>query len=95
MKIKGECYYLWRAVDQEGEVLEAYVSKKRNKREALKFLKKLMRRYGKPYKIVTDRLALYRAALRDLSMVYCKMLGDIRAIEQRILTLFSEGENVR
>ncbi|MFV0322166.1 MAG: IS6 family transposase [Alphaproteobacteria bacterium] len=75
VKIKGKRYYLWRAVDQEGEVLEAYVSKKRNKREALKFLKKLMKKYGNPHKIVTDRLASYRAALRDLSMVLKQEVG--------------------
>ena len=40
VKIRGECHYLWRAVDHEGEGLEAYVTKKRDKAAALKFLKK-------------------------------------------------------
>jgi len=66
VKINGERHYLWRAVDHEGEVLEAVVTKRRNKRAALKFLKKLMRRYGQPGQIVTDRLPSYRAALREL-----------------------------
>ena len=39
VKINGERYYLWRAVDHEGEVLESYVTKKRDKKAALKFLK--------------------------------------------------------
>jgi putative transposase len=66
VKINGERHYFWRAVDHEGEVLEAVVSKRRNKKAALKFLRKLMRRYGRPQEIVTDRLPSYRAALREL-----------------------------
>ena len=48
VKINGERHYLWRAVDHEGEVLESYVTKKRDKKAALKFMKKAMRRYGSP-----------------------------------------------
>ena len=66
VKINGEGHSLWRAVDQEGEVLEAFVSKKRNREAALKFLRKLMKRYGRPDAIITDRLRSYRAALREL-----------------------------
>jgi len=66
VKINGERHYLWRAVDHEGEVLEAVVTKRRNKKAALKFLRKLMRRHGRPKEIVTDRLPSYRAALREL-----------------------------
>ena len=66
MKINGERHYLWRAVDQEGEVLEAFVSKKRDRKAALKFLRKLMKRYPRPDAIITDRLRSYRAALREL-----------------------------
>ncbi len=57
-----EQHYLWRAVDHEGEVLESYVTKRRDKAAALAFLKKAMKRYGKPKVIVTDRLASYKAA---------------------------------
>jgi putative transposase len=66
VKINGERHYLWRAVDHEGEVLEAYVSKRRDRKAALKFLKKAMRRYGQPRVLVTDRCPSYRAALKDL-----------------------------
>ena len=48
VKINGEIHYLWRAVDHEGEVLEAVVTKRRDKQAALKLLKKLLRRYGQP-----------------------------------------------
>ena len=66
VKINGETHYLWRAVDHEGEVLEAFVSKRRDRKAALVFLKKTMKRYGKPYVIVTDRLRSYRAAMRTI-----------------------------
>ena len=66
VKIKGEQHYLWRAVDHEGEVLEAVVTKRRDKRAALKLLKKLMHCYGRPREVVTDRLRSYGAALKEL-----------------------------
>jgi putative transposase len=64
VKINGERYYLWRAVDHEGEVLESYVTKTRDRNAALKFLKKSMRRYGRPGTLVTDKLRSYGAAMR-------------------------------
>ena len=66
VRINGERHYLWRAVDHEGEVLEAFVTKRRDRRAALKFLKRTMKRYGRPYSVVTDRLASYRAAMKVL-----------------------------
>ncbi len=56
VKINGEQHYIWRAVDHEGEVLEAVASKRRDKRAALNLLKKFMKRYGRPNEIVTDCL---------------------------------------
>ena len=53
-------------MDHEGEVLESYVTKRRDRKAALKFLRKTMKRYGRPEAIVTDRLRSYGAALRDL-----------------------------
>jgi putative transposase len=44
VKINGEMRYLWRAVDHEGEVLESYVAKTRDKAAALRFIKKAMKR---------------------------------------------------
>ena len=68
VKINGETNYLWRAVDHEGEVLESVVTKRRDKRAALKLLRKLMRRHGKPKTIVTDKLKSYGAAFRELGV---------------------------
>jgi putative transposase len=66
VKINGETRYLWRAVDHEGEVLESYVTKTRDKKAALKFLRKAMRKHGRPEVLVTDRLRSCGAALREM-----------------------------
>jgi putative transposase len=66
VKINGVTHYLWRAVDHEGEVLESVVTKARDRKAALKLLKKSMKRHGRPESIVTDRLRSYGAALKDL-----------------------------
>lgn len=66
VKVNGKRHYLWRAVDQECEVLESYVTKRRDRRAALKFLKNAMRSYGIAEEIVTDRLPSYRAAMRAI-----------------------------
>jgi putative transposase len=66
VKINGATHYLWRAIDHEGEVLESVVTKTRDRKAALKLLKKSMKRHGRPESIVTDRLRSYGAALKDL-----------------------------
>ena len=68
VKINGEIHYLWRAVDHEGEVLEAFVSKRRDRRAALKFLRNAVKHYGEPRVIVRDGLKSYDAALRELGL---------------------------
>jgi len=66
VKINGETHYLWRAVDHEGEVLEVFATKRRDRRAALSFLKRTMKRYGRPKVIVTDRPRSYRAAMNTI-----------------------------
>ena len=66
VKLNGEMVYLWRAVDQEGEVLESYVTKTRDKAAALTFIKKALKRHGSPDAITTDGLRSYRAAMNEL-----------------------------
>ena len=66
MKINGVTHYLWRAVDHEGEVLEAFVSKKRDRKAALKFLKKTLKRNGRAHVYVTDKLRSYGAAMKEI-----------------------------
>jgi putative transposase len=62
-------HYLWRAVDHEGEVLESFATKRRDKKSALKFLRKSLRRHGALETIVTDRLASYGGALKVLGAI--------------------------
>ncbi|HJO87895.1 MAG TPA: IS6 family transposase [Rhodospirillales bacterium] len=75
VKINGETHYLWRAVDHEGEVLESYVTKRRDRKAALIFLKKIMKRNGQPRAIVTDRLRSYRAAMKILGNESTQVVG--------------------
>ena len=66
LRINGQTHYLWRAVDHEGEVLEVFATKRRDRKAALAFLKRVMKRYGRPRSIVTDRLRSYCAAMNEV-----------------------------
>jgi putative transposase len=67
VKIDGKRMWFWRAVDDEGEVLDMLVQKRRNTDAALRLLRKLLRHQGShPELIVTDGLTSYRSAVREL-----------------------------
>ena len=66
VKINGEMRYLWRAVDHEGEVLESYVTTRRDKAAALAFIKRALKRHGRPRAVVTDGLRSYGAAMKEI-----------------------------
>lgn len=68
VKINGVTHYLWRAVEHEGKVLEALVTKRRDRKAALKFLRKALKRCGRPHIFVTGKLRSYGAALKDLGL---------------------------
>ena len=76
VKINGERHYLWRAVDHEGEILESYVTKKRDKSAAFEFLKKALKRHGGAEVIVTDGLRSYPAAMRKLGNLDRREMGQ-------------------
>ena len=70
VKINGKQHYLWRAVDQDGEVVDVYLQAKRDGAAAKRFFKRLMRNHGgEPRKIVTDKLRSYGIAHRELSII--------------------------
>ena len=72
--------WLWRAVDDEGEVLDVLVQKRRNKAAALKLLRRLLRNLGlHPETITTDKLASYGAAVRDLGLKGVHRPGGMQA----------------
>ena len=75
VKINGQTHFLWRAVDHEGEVLEVFVTKRRDRAAALKFLKRTLKRHGRPKTIVTDRLRSYRAAMKIIGNVTSQECG--------------------
>ncbi len=66
VKIDGQMHYLWQAVDHEGEVPESFVSKRRDRKAALKFLRKTMKRHGQANVLVTDKLRSCGAAMKVL-----------------------------
>jgi len=66
VRLNGEMVYLWRSVDHEGEILESYVTKTRDKAAALRFMKKALRRHGSPEAVVTDGLRSYGAAMDEM-----------------------------
>ena len=69
-------HYLWRAVDHEGEVLEVFATKRRDRRATLRFLKRAMKRYGGPKAIVTDRLRSYAAAMKVIGVEDRQICGQ-------------------
>ena len=80
VKIGGRRMWLWRAVDDEGEVLDMLVQKRRNKQAAIKLFRKLLKNQGvRPETITTDKLASYRAAARAMSLSDRHRPGGMRA----------------
>jgi len=75
-KINGKMVYLWRAVDDEGTVLDVVVQRRRNTKAATRLLKELLKNQGvRPTKIVTDRLGSYGAALKLLGLKHLHDMG--------------------
>ena len=69
VRISGETHYIWRAVDPEGGVFEVFATRRRDRGAALKFLKRAMKRHGRPGTIVTDRLRSYGAAMKEIGIL--------------------------
>jgi putative transposase len=77
VRINGQQQYLWRAVDQDGDVIDILLQPHRDRRAAERFFQRLFRREGKePLRIITDRLKSYGAALRTM----CRTLLTTRAV---------------
>ncbi len=91
-QVNGVRHYLWRAVDHEGEVLESYVTKTRDKKAALKFLRKAMRKHGRPELIVTDRLRSFGAVMKEIGNAHKQQTGRWLNNRLKIRTCpFDEG----
>jgi putative transposase len=67
VKIGGKQHYLWRAVDQDGEIIDVFLQKRRDGAAVKRFFKRLLKKHrGEPRKIITDKLRSYGVAHRDL-----------------------------
>jgi putative transposase len=76
VSINGQQQYLWRAVDQDGDVIDVLVQPRRDQRAAERFFRRLLHGQGKePFRIVTDKLKSYSAAMRT---VLCDVAHDTR-----------------
>jgi hypothetical protein len=84
VKINGERHYLWRAVDHEGEVLESYITKKRDKEAALKFIKKLCVGMDRPMRSLQINFDPTVQQLKSWALQISKLPGDEQITELRI-----------
>jgi putative transposase len=65
--IQGVHHYLWRAIDQDGDVIDVLATKQRERRAAERFFRKALKHQGQaPWQLVTDKLRTYRAAHREV-----------------------------
>ena len=72
--LNGRQQYLWRAVDEDGDLLDILVQSRRNRRAAVRFFRSLLKRHGRvPRRLITDKLRSYAAACRVVmpSVVHC------------------------
>ena len=92
VQINVEMVYLWRAVDHEGEILESFVTRKRDKSAALTFMKKALKRHRKPEAIVTDGLRSYPAAMHELGN---NERREVRRRERKMQQFKSQGQAQR
>jgi len=96
LKIDRRMVYLWRAVDAEDEVLDVLVQSKRDKRAALKLMRKLLRKYAVvPERLVTDDLRSYGAATSISASATCMSAGDGRTIGPKIRISRPDGGSAR
>jgi len=95
VRINGERDYLWCAVDHEGDALEVFAIKRRDRRPALKFLKRMMKRHGHPWLIVTDRLCSYGAAMKVIGNLERQKIGRWLNNRAETHTTRSDDERAR
>jgi len=96
VRIAGKRMYLWRAVDHEGQVLDMLVQRRRDKRAALRLLRKLLKKQGfVPKLLVTDKLGSYGAAFRHFAWFVLMSRGSERTIAPRIPIKSCGGASAR
>nr|WP_244877414.1 DDE-type integrase/transposase/recombinase [Glaciecola pallidula] len=94
IKISGVLHYLWRAVDQDGDELDILVQKRRNKKTAMKFFKKLLKgQQATPLKLGTDKLRSYSAARREVMPSVAHSTQHTKTIAVNCLTSRVDNKN--
>ncbi len=92
--VRGRHHWLWRAVDNEGEVLDFLVQSKRNAKAALKLLRKLLKKQGwAPTRITTDKLRSYHVAFRIRRREHKQQRFKSAGSAQRFLNIHSSAYN--
>src|SRR2546423_5154215 len=95
-RIAGKRMYLWRAVDHEGEVLDMLVQRRRDKRAALRLMRKLLRKQGfAPKLLTTDKLGSYGSAFRHLRLSCRHEQGLTRTIAPKTPIKPCDAESVK
>ena len=95
VRISSEIDYLWCAIDHEVKALEVFAIKRRDGRAALKFLKRMMKRHGQPWLIVTDRLCSYGAAMKVIGNLESQEIGRWLNNRAETHTTRSDDERAR
>ena len=96
VNIQGQRHYLWRAIDQDGDVLDILLQHRRNSLAAKRFLRKLLKRQQRsPNRLVTDKLASVRVAHREEMPVLCTIQPSTQTTVLKRLTDARGSENDR
>ena len=96
VRIAGKRMYLWRAVDHEGEILDVLLQRRRDRRAAIKLMRKLLRKQGfAPKSVTTDQLRSYGAALRYLGRIVTMSRACDKTIAPRIPIRWYDGASAR
>src|SRR5262249_4719637 len=94
VRVAGKRMYLWRAFDDEGEVLDMLVQRRRDSRAALRLVRKLLKKQGfAPGLLVTDKLRSYALAFRSLKLICPHEQGSDKTIGRRIRIRWCAGES--
>ena len=84
IKIRGEFHFLWRAVDQDGDVIEVMVTKRRDRRAAKRFFRRALKHQGQtPWQLITDKLRSYPAAIGTYSLPWSIEQANTKTIGQK------------
>ncbi|MBN4936418.1 IS6 family transposase, partial [Staphylococcus sp. EG-SA-6] len=89
IKIKGKWSYLYRAIDTEGHTLDIWLRKQRDNHSAYAFIKRLIKQFGKPQKVVTDQAPSTKAAMAKIIKAF-KLKPDCHCTSKYLNNLIEQ-----